>query len=182
MLFSSITFLVFFLPAVLIFYYALPSLAYKNCVLFLASLLFYAWGEPKFVFLMFASIVFNYNMGLFLGNDTAHKKKLLVFAILANIAVLFVFKYLGFTCKIIDIFLSAVHIQPLTAINLVMPIGISFYTFQEISYLVDVYRKPEMAQKNLLSLGLYIAFFPQLIAGPIVRYHEDRKASCRERE
>ena len=172
MLFSSITFLVFFLPAVLVFYYALPNLAYKNCVLFLASLLFYAWGEPKFVFLLFASIVFNYNMGLFLGNDTAHKKKILAFAILANIVVLLVFKYLGFTCKIIDIFLSAVHIQPLTAINLVMPIGISFYTFQEISYLVDVYRKPELAQKNLLNLGLYIAFFPQLIAGPIVRYHD----------
>ncbi|MBR1405246.1 MAG: MBOAT family protein [Treponema sp.] len=172
MLFSSITFLVFFLPAVLIFYYTLPNLAYKNCVLFLASLFFYAWGEPKFVFLMFASIVFNYNMGLFLGNDTAHKKKILAFAILANIVVLLVFKYLGFTCKIIDAFLSAVHIQPLTAINLVMPIGISFYTFQEISYLVDVYRKPELAQKNLLHLGLYTAFFPQLIAGPIVRYHD----------
>ena len=180
MLFSSITFLVFFLPAVLIFYYALPNLVYKNCVLFLASLLFYAWGEPRFVFLMFASIVFNYNMGLFLGEDSRIKcgddkrmrKMLLAFAIIVNLGILFVFKYLGFTCKIIDVFLSAVHIKPLTAINLVMPIGISFYTFQEISYLVDVYRKPELAQKNLLNLGLYIAFFPQLIAGPIVRYHD----------
>ena len=172
MLFSSITFLVFFLPAVLIFYYALPNLVYKNCVLFLASLLFYAWGEPKFVFLLFASIVFNYNMGLFLGNDTAHKKKILAFAIIVNLGILFVFKYLGFSCRVLDVFLNALHIRPLAAINLIMPIGISFYTFQEISYLVDVYRKPEMAQKNLLNLGLYIAFFPQLIAGPIVRYHD----------
>ena len=220
MLFSSVTFLIFFLPIVLVFYYALPNLTYKNCVLFLGSLLFYAWGEPRFVFLMFASIVFNYNMGLFLGeraviepvemtgavtsdgfenlnhryernrchpelvsgsapeipkqvrNDTQKRKLILAFAVLVNIAVLFVFKYLGFSCKIVNLFLNALHFKPLTALNLVMPIGISFYTFQEISYLVDVYRKPDLAQKNLLNLGLYITFFPQLIAGPIVRYHD----------
>ena len=173
MLFSSITFLVFFLPTVLVLYYVLPNLTYKNCVLFLASLLFYAWGEPKFVFLMFASIVFNYVIGLLLGkNSSGARKSLLALAIVANLAVLFVFKYLGFSCSIINEFLDALHIQPLTALNLVMPIGISFYTFQEISYLVDVYRNPELAQKNLLNLGLYISFFPQLIAGPIVRYHD----------
>ena len=172
MLFSSITFLVFFLPTVLLFYYAIPRRVYRNCLLFLASLLFYAWGEPKFVFLMFASIVFNYIIGLFLGKNSGKKKLLLAFAITANLGVLFVFKYLGFTCKIIDFLLACLKLQPLTTLNLVMPIGISFYTFQEISYLVDVYRKPELAQKNLLSLGLYITFFPQLIAGPIVRYHD----------
>ena len=172
MLFSSVTFLLFFLPAVLVFYYALPNLTYKNCVLFLASLLFYAWGEPKFVFLMLASIVFNYNMGLFLGNEAARRKSILAFAVIVNLAVLFVFKYLGFSCKIIDIFLNALHLRPLVALNLIMPIGISFYTFQSISYLVDVYRNPGLAQKNILHLGLYITFFPQLIAGPIVRYHD----------
>lgn len=172
MLFSSITFLVFFLPAVIVFYYALPNLTYKNTVLFIASLLFYAWGEPKFVFLMLASIVFNYNMGLFLGKPSSIKCSLLAFSIISNIGILFIFKYLGFSCSIVNSFLNALHIQPLTALNLVMPIGISFYTFQEISYLVDVYRKPELAQKNFLNLGLYIAFFPQLIAGPIVRYHD----------
>lgn len=172
MLFSSITFLVFFLPAVLVLYYALPNLTYKNCVLFFASLLFYAWGEPKFVFLMFASIIYNYKIGLLIGKIKEKKKLLLIFAIIADLSILFIFKYLGFSCKIIDIFLNALHIKPLAIINLIMPIGISFYTFQEISYLVDVYRKPELAQKNLLNLGLYITFFPQLIAGPIVRYHD----------
>ncbi len=181
MLFSSFTFLLFFLPACLLFYYALPKLTYKNSVLFFASLLFYAWGEPKFVFLMFASIVFNYNIGLALGKASCNvqeirankaRKLILALAIVANLAVLFVFKYLGFSCRIINEFLNAIHFQQLAMINLVMPIGISFYTFQEISYLVDVYRKPELAQCNLLNLGLYISFFPQLIAGPIVRYHD----------
>ena len=172
MVFSSITFLVFFLPTVIVFYYALPNLIYKNCVLFLASLLFYAWGEPKFVLLMFVSIVFNYNFGLKIGENTTNKKYLLAIAVLVDIGILFVFKYLGFSCKIINKLLTILHFQPLTVINLIMPIGISFYTFQELSYLVDVYRKPELAQKDLLNLGLYIAFFPQLIAGPIVRYHD----------
>lgn len=172
MLFSSVTFLLFFLPAVLVFYYALPNHTYKNCVLFLASLLFYAWGEPKFVFLMLASIVFNYNMGLLLGGDTTHIKKVLAFAIIVNLGVLFVFKYLGFSCKIVNVFLNSLHLRPLTVLNMIMPIGISFYTFQSISYLVDVYRNPALAQKNFLHLGLYITFFPQLIAGPIVRYHD----------
>ena len=95
---------------------------------------------------------------------------LLLSCVAANIALLFVFKYLGFSIKIIDMFLRQLHFQPLKIINFTLPIGISFYTFQEISYLVDVYRKPESVQKSVLNLGLFIAFFPQLIAGPIVRY------------
>ena len=171
MLFSSITFLVFFFPAVLVLYFAVPAMRWRNCVLLLASLLFYAWGEPKFVFLMLASIVFNYGAGLLLGR--LRRRKLVLFlAVAANVGVLFVFKYLGFSIKIIDLFLDALHVRTLSAVNLVMPIGISFYTFQSISYLVDVYRTPALAQKNPLSIGLYIAFFPQLIAGPIVRYHD----------
>ena len=138
----------------------------------LASLLFYTWGEPKFIILMITSIIFNYNMGLQLEKTKTHRQFLLAFSIVVNLGILFIFKYLGFTCRIIDLFLNALHFKPLSVINLIMPIGISFYTFQKLSYLIDVYRKPELAQKNLLNLGLYISFFPQLIAGPIVRYHD----------
>ena len=122
--------------------------------------------------LMLASILFNYIIGIYIGKNGAYKKFLLAFSIIVNLGILFIFKYLGFSCHIIDLFLKSLHIRQLTTINLIMPIGISFYTFQEISYLVDVYRKPDLAQKNLLNLGLYITFFPQLIAGPIVRYHD----------
>lgn len=121
---------------------------------------------------MLASIIFNYIMGIQIGKDPVYKKTVLFIAILMNLGILFIFKYLGFSCKIIDVILDTLHIKPLTIINLIMPIGISFYTFQEISYLVDVYRKPELAQKNFLNLGLYITFFPQLIAGPIVCYRD----------
>ena len=173
MLFSSITFLGFFLPVIFILYYLLPTRVCKNTLLFFSSLLFYAWGEPVYVFLMLFSIMFNYLAGLKISTVTKESRtKLLTFSIFVNLAILFVFKYLGFSIKIVDIFLNAVHIQPLNAINILLPIGISFYTFQEISYLVDVYRKPELVQKNFLNLGLYIAFFPQLIAGPIVRYQD----------
>lgn len=180
MLFSSITFLGFFLPIVLILYYALPSVKYRNCILLLSSLLFYAWGEPKFVLLMIISIIFNFNMGIFISEKES-KKKILIFSIIVNLGILFIFKYLGFSSKIINAFISSLHLKPLTVLNMILPIGISFYTFQEISYLVDVYQNPSLVQKNVLNLGLYITFFPQLIAGPIVRYHdvnnqiEDRK-------
>ena len=181
MLFSSITFLVFFLPVVLLLYYMLPSRTYKNCVLFAASLLFYAWGEPKYVFLMLASIIFNYNAGLWISAAN-RRKAFLIFAIAVNIALLFVFKYVGFSIKMIDVFLSRLHIAPLKIISFALPIGISFYTFQEISYLVDVYKNPNTVQKNILHLGLYIAFFPQLIAGPIVRYSDINEQICYRRE
>ena len=174
MLFSSVTFLGFFFPGLFILYWLLPARGYKNILLFFASLLFYAWGEPKYVFLMLFSILFNYSAGLKMSCviNEKQRKKVLAFSIFINLIILFIFKYLGFSIKIIDIFLNALHIPLLSNINLILPIGISFYTFQEISYLVDVYRKPELAQKNFLNLGLYIAFFPQLIAGPIVRYHD----------
>lgn len=171
MLFSSIVFLGFFLPVVLIVYYVIPSIKYRNCVLLVSSLLFYAWGEPKFVLLMIISIIFNYSMGIFISKRKS-RKKILIFSIIVNLIVLFIFKYLGFTCEIINVFINSLHLRPLTVLNLILPIGISFYTFQEISYLVDVYRNPGIVQKNVLNLGLYITFFPQLIAGPIVRYHD----------
>lgn len=171
MLFSSIVFLGFFLPVVLIVYYVIPSIKYRNCVLLVSSLLFYAWGEPKFVLLMIISIIFNFSMGIFIS-ERKSRKKILIFSIIVNLIVLFIFKYLGFTCEIINAFINSLHLRPLTVLNLILPIGISFYTFQEISYLVDVYRNPGLVQKNVLNLGLYITFFPQLIAGPIVRYHD----------
>ena len=171
MLFSSIVFLGFFLPVVLIVYYVIPSIKYRNCVLLVSSLLFYAWGEPKFVLLMIISILFNFSMGIFIS-ERKSRKKILIFSITVNLIVLFIFKYLGFTCEIINVFINSLHLRPLTVLNLILPIGISFYTFQEISYLVDVYRNPGLVQKNVLNLGLYITFFPQLIAGPIVRYHD----------
>lgn len=170
MLFSSITFLVFFLPVVLLFYYMLPAISYRNCILLLASLLFYAWGEPLFVFLMLASIIFNYRVGLFLGACTDRRKLLLVFGVLVNLSLLFVFKYLGFSCRILGILAGFLHLPQPEAPEFVMPIGISFYTFQELSYLVDVYTGRVKPEKKLLNLGLYVSFFPQLIAGPIVRY------------
>lgn len=171
MLFSSITFLAFFLPIVIFLYYALPSIKYRNTILLLSSLLFYAWGEPKFIFLMIVSIIFNFNMGIFISEKES-RKKILIFSIIVNLGILFIFKYLGFSSKIFNAIISFLHSQPLTLINMVLPIGISFYTFQEISYLVDVYKNPSLVQKNILNLGLYITFFPQLIAGPIVRYHD----------
>ena len=171
MLFSSITFIGFFLPAVILLYFIIPNRTYRNIVLLVSSLLFYAWGEPKFVFLMMGSILLNYLMGILI--EKYHRKKLiLTTALTINLCILFVFKYLGFTCEIINGLIGSLHIKVLQEINLIMPIGISFYTFQTITYIVDVYRGQVSAQKNILNLGLYITFFPQLIAGPIVRYHD----------
>lgn len=174
MIFSSITFISFFLPVVLLVYFCLPKLPAKNLWLFFSSLFFYAWGEPLYIFLMLASICFNYLSGLAIASasvvDKARSKKILALAVAVNVAVLFVFKYLGFASAIVNSFLSAVKLPLLNQINLILPIGISFYTFQEISYLADVYRDPKIVQKKIVNLGLYVTFFPQLIAGPIVRY------------
>lgn len=149
MLFSSISFLYYFLTCVLIIYAIVPK-QWKNGALLLASLVFYAWGEPKYVFLMIAMVVSDYFLGLLIGayNDT--RKGSLIFAgsIAWNVAVLAFFKFS----------------------DTAWPIGISFYTFQLISYLADVRRKKAEVQKNLVSLGAYVTMFPQLIAGPIVRY------------
>lgn len=173
MLFSSITFLGFFLPLVLIFYYVLPSRTYRNSLLLVSSLIFYAWGEPKFIILMLASILFNFNAGLFISQKSGKTRKLfLIFSIAVDVALLFVFKYLGFTCRIFDVFINHLHLKPISQINLVLPLGISFYTFQEISYLADVYKNPSLAEKNVLNFALFVSFFPQLVAGPIVRFSD----------
>lgn len=171
MLFSSNEFLFFFLPSVLLIYYIFLRKKRKlqNIFLFLVSILFYAWGEPKFVIVMLVSIGVNYIFGLGVDHyrfSNIKKKVILTFSILFNAIILFIFKYLSFTLENINQLFNSDFIIP----KITLPIGISFFTFQAISYVVDVYRNNGKVQKNPLNVGLYIAFFPQLIAGPIVRY------------
>ena len=171
MLFSSIIFLVIFLPVVLFGYYVLfrKSRKLQNVFLLIASLIFYAWGEPKFVFIMIASIIFNWIMGFLVDKYREKKgaaKAIIIFDVVFNLGLLFVFKYLMFTMENINsVFGLSMRIP-----EIALPIGISFFTFQAMSYVIDVYRKDGEMQKNLLNVGLYISLFPQLIAGPIVRY------------
>lgn len=169
MLFSSIPFLFYFLPVVLICYFAVPRVA-KNAVLFLASLVFYAWGEPRYVLLMAASILVGYIAGILIEKNKGRKiqKFILGIAIALCIVALAYFKYADF---FISSFNAATKLS-VPLLKIALPIGISFYSFQIISYLVDVYRGDTAAQKNFIKLGAYVAMFPQLIAGPIVRYSD----------
>ena len=167
MLFSGIPFLYYFLPAVLLVYFAVPQRG-RNAVLLLASLAFYGWGEPHYLALMLASIVLFYAYGRAIGAaaSTRVKKGILIAAVLTGILELGVFKYADFFLSGI----SAVTGLQIPLLRLALPIGISFYTFQCISYAVDVYRGDAAPQKDLIAFGTYVAMFPQLIAGPIVRY------------
>ncbi len=168
MLFSSSVFLFIFLPAVLLGHFLLRGQRARNLLLLAASLFFYAWGEPVYVFLMLFSICANYVLGR--GIDAKQgrgRKALLVLAVAVDLGILFVFKYLDFTIENLNALLG-LRIAP---VRLSLPIGISFFTFQALSYCIDVYRGAAEVQRNILDLGLYISFFPQLIAGPIVRYN-----------
>ena len=179
MLFSSIVFLFTFLPAVVILYYLLP-VRFRNVILLLASLVFYAWGEPVYLFLMLLSILFNYFSGLDIARNLQDKraaKRSLVFNFIINLAVLGFFKYEGFVLDTLNGILP-VHISYHA---LPLPIGISFYTFQILSYIIDVYRGNVKVQTNLLNFALYVTMFPQLIAGPIVQYADvDEQLASRE--
>lgn len=171
MLFSSTTFLYLFLPTVLFFYYVVlrGRRHWQNVFLLLASLLFYAWGEPRFVLVMAGAIVANWFFGFMISQkrgDAGFCKLLLALDVVFNLAILFVFKYLAFACNLIN---GAFGLH-LPIPEAALPIGISFFTFQAMSYVVDVYRGKGETQTNLLYVGLYISFFPQLVAGPIVRY------------
>ena len=171
MLFSSTTFLYLFLPIVLFFNFIVfqKSRLLQNIFLLFASLFFYAWDEPKFVLVMIASIIINWFFGLLVSKKRDNKRisRLLIGLDVAfNLAILFVFKYLTFTGNIID----SIFGTHLPIPNIALPIGISFFTFQAMSYVIDVYREKGEVQTNILYVGLYISFFPQLIAGPIVRY------------
>ena len=167
MLFSSIPFLYYFLPAVLAAYFLVPRQA-KNAVLLLASLFFYGWGEPKYVLLMVFTIGVFYGCGLAVGwaKKRAARRFWLILAVVTGVALLGVFKYADFFIANI----AAVTGLSLPLLHLALPIGISFYTFQCISYVVDVYRGNAAPQRNPINFGAYVALFPQLIAGPIVRY------------
>ena len=167
MLFSSISFLYYFLPAVVLTYFLVPR-CLKNTVLLAFSLVFYGWGEPKLLALMIFTIAMFYVCGLLIGaaKEPGFKKLWLTVSVVISIGLLAIFKYADF---FIDSF-NAVTGLSLPLLRLALPVGISFYTFQSLSYTIDVYRGHVPAQKNPISFGAYVALFPQLIAGPIVRY------------
>ncbi len=180
MIFSSVFFIFVFLPVALILYYIMPR-QLKNAVLLLISLFFYAWGEPVYVFLMLFSIVFNYFSGLqiadFKSREDSYRARISFwFTIIVNIAILSFFKYYGFLLAN----LNAILPFDIPYHELALPIGISFYTFQILSYIIDVYMDRVPVQKNFISFGTYVTMFPQLIAGPIVRY-EDISEQLKER-
>ena len=171
MLFSSLTFLFGFLPILLILYFILKKRKYKNIVLLIFSLIFYAWGEPKYIFLMLLTILIVYIFGILIDKFDKENKKILkkislIICIILILGSLIFFKYSNFLIENVNLAFKA-QIKPL---NIVMPIGISFYTFQILSYIIDLYNKKIKLQKNYFSLALYVSLFPQLIAGPIVRY------------
>lgn len=169
MVFSSLFFLFVFLPAVLLLYYITPR-RYRNFVLFISSLFFYAWGEPVYILLMLFSTAANYTLGLLLGRcreKNSNARPVLIVSIFINIGLLCFFKYFDFLLQTVNSLLGTSLASP----DLALPLGISFYTFQAISYIIDVYRGAVPAQRKFIVFGTYIALFPQLIAGPIVRYH-----------
>lgn len=168
MVFSSTIFLCVYLPLVLLGYYICPKKG-RNLFLLIASLVFYAWGEPKYVFLMIFSILVNYIFGRLMDKNRGRQKRmklLLVLSVVIDIGLLSVFKYTDFIITNVNAIFGA----NFDLLNIALPIGISFYTFQAMSYTIDVYRDDVRVQKNLIDFGMYITMFPQLIAGPIVRY------------
>ena len=168
MVFSSTIFLCVYLPLVLLGYYICPKKG-RNLFLLIVSLVFYAWGEPKYVFLMIFSILVNYIFGRLMDKNRGRQKRmklLLVLSVVIDLGLLSVFKYTDFVITNVN----AIFGSSFDLLKIALPIGISFYTFQAMSYTIDVYRNDVRVQKNLIDFGMYITMFPQLIAGPIVRY------------
>ena len=165
MVFSSIAFLFYFLPITLALYYVLPKRC-RNIVLLIASLFFYAYGEPTYILIMILSIVFTYFYGLLIDRFKKYSKVFLILSICTSIGLLIYFKYTNFIIENINLWFS----NKIDFIEVILPIGISFYTFQMLTYIIDLYKGEVKVQKNIFKLGLYITLFPQLIAGPIVRY------------
>ncbi len=165
MVFSSITFLYFFLPLLFLVYFIIPK-KYRNFVIFIFSILFYIFGEKWYVILLLISCLFNYIIGRLIGNNK--NKIYLIIGLIFNIGLLIYYKYTNF---FISTFNDIFNLN-LSTLNIVLPLGISFFTFQNISYLIDVYKKDVESEKNLLTYLTYITFFPQLVAGPIVRYKD----------
>lgn len=172
MVFSSMIFLCVFFPVVFVLHQILPGIKAKNVMLVIASLLFYTYGEPIYIILMLISTFANYVLGRMLASDSETKRKAVIaLTVIFNIGMLAVFKYADMAVESINYVFDASLPLP----NIVLPIGISFYTFQAMSYVLDVYRREVEIQKNYFSILLYISFFPQLIAGPIVRYADIQK-------
>lgn len=171
MLFSSLTFLFGFLPILLILYFIIKNRKYKNIILLIFSLIFYAWGEPKYIFLMLLTILIVYVFGILIDKFDKENKKILkkislIICIILVLGSLIFFKYSNFLIENVNLAFKT----KIKLLNIVMPIGISFYTFQILSYIIDLYNKKIKLQKNYFSLALYVSLFSQLIAGPIVRY------------
>ena len=181
MVFSELPFMFYFLPAVLIVYFLVPR-RLKNVVLLVFSLLFYAWGEPVYVLLMMGSILMDYLLGLWLEREKqrpqGRAKMVLVLSVVLNLALLGFFKYTNFFLENLN------HLTGLSIplLNIELPIGISFYTFQAMSYLIDLYRGDVQVQKSIVSFGTYVSLFPQLIAGPIVRIRDVERELKERRE
>ncbi len=171
MVFSSIAFLCLFFPVVFLLHLVIPNKMVRNAILIVASIFFYAYGEPVYVILLLASVLMNYLLGL--GISKTKSKCILGAAVVINLLLLVVFKYAGFLAESVNLFLPTNYALPVPKLSL--PIGISFYTFQALSYVIDVYRGQVPVQKNFFKLLLYVSFFPQLIAGPIVKYHDIEK-------
>lgn len=172
MLFSSQVFLYFFLPITLIVYYLSPK-RFRNFILLIASLIFYAWGEPIYILIMLFSTVFDYINGLLIDkfqkkNQHKYAKIVLIVSVVGNLAILGFFKYSDFLISNINSLFNS----NISLLAIALPIGISFYTFQTMSYTIDVYKQNVKAQKNFISFATYVTLFPQLIAGPIVKYRD----------
>ena len=172
MVFSSTLFIFFFLPAVLLTYFIVPK-KLRNFVLFVFSLVFYAWGEPIYISIMLFSTIFDYANGLLIERFYAKGKQnaakvVLIGSVVINLGILGFFKYNNFFIENIN----AVIGTDFPLVNIALPIGISFYTFQTLSYTIDVYRREVKAQRNIISFGAYVTMFPQLVAGPIVQYKD----------
>lgn len=170
MLFTSISFLYYFLPALIIIYFITPK-KYKNIILLIASLLFYFYGEPKYVFLMIAEIVIAYTGAILIDKYKNQSKNILIITLFIHVFLLIIFKYTDFIIQTINDISNA----NIKLLNIALPIGISFYTFQIISYIIDVYNGKVKVQKNIINLATYVSLFPQLVAGPIVRYQTVEK-------
>ncbi len=172
MLFSSPIFVFLFLPVVLTVYLLLPSTKARNFWLLLMSLVFYAWGQIDFILLLLASTLANYGLGLWVDHSesAANRKLAIAVAVFVNIGLLAFFKYANFTVGLLNSLLNLAGLAPLNAPHIPLPIGISFFTFHALSYIIDVYRSKWRAPADPRDVALYIFFFPQLIAGPILRW------------
>ena len=171
MVFSSMVFLSVFLPITFLLYLLIPTLKFKNYFLIGVSLIFYAYGEPIYVFLMIGSSFMNYLFGKAIYANREYAKRWVAISVICNIVILGTFKYVPFFVMTVNSIFGISVLVP----DITLPIGISFFTFQAMSYVIDVYREPEMKQGKFSNVLLYISFFPQLIAGPIIKYYEIQK-------